>query len=272
MTSVAVLLFLINTFTVSPQNEDDYSTDAYSENVRPINNLHQSLPHRKLSNFDDNSKSSPPEHLHFYDLSFSLPSELNYIDCVNTTVTPSFQICLYNDWADIFISAGLRSSGIWEPYITDIYQKALHKYPDAVVIDIGANIGYYSLMAARMGHRVIAVEPVYDNILRFHKSAHIGKFADKISLLYNALSDKIENVTISENIDNQGGIHVKSLDGLDVNKLVENNEHAIVGTTTLNHLLKVMTFSQAIIKVDIGKHGYHFNKQFNDSKKKILKE
>ena len=44
---------------------------------------------------------------------------------------------------------------------------------DTDVIDIGANIGVYSLLAAKLGRNVIAVEPLYENLNRMHKAAHL---------------------------------------------------------------------------------------------------
>ena len=41
--------------------------------------------------------------------------------------------------------------------------------------DTGANIGLYSLIAARMGHEVVAVEPYKQNLHHFHKAVQLGK-------------------------------------------------------------------------------------------------
>ncbi len=45
---------------------------------------------------------------------------------------------------------------MYEPGITYLIQQGLSKYPDALFMDLGANIGYYSLLAARSGHKTIA--------------------------------------------------------------------------------------------------------------------
>ena len=44
------------------------------------------------------------------------------------------------------------------------------------VLDVGANIGVYSLVAAAMGHNVIAVEPFDGNLRRFHKAINLGAY------------------------------------------------------------------------------------------------
>ncbi len=74
-----------------------------------------------------------------------------------------------------------------------------------MVIDIGAQIGQYSLFAAQMGLRVLTVEPFYDNILRLHKAAHIEKLEDKITLIQNALSNKRNETKLLQPVKNNIG-------------------------------------------------------------------
>ena len=75
-------------------------------------------------------------------------------------------------------------------------------------MDVGAQIGQYSLFAAKMGRDVITVEPFYDNILRIHKASKEEKIEARIKLIKNALSDKRNEVkllqkTIDTNIGGQ---------------------------------------------------------------------
>jgi len=46
------------------------------------------------------------------------------------------------------------------------------------------------MFAAKLGHRVLAVEPFYDNILRIHKGSYMEKIYNNIVLIQNAISDK----------------------------------------------------------------------------------
>lgn len=59
-----------------------------------------------------------------------------------------------------------------------------------VLYDIGANIGIYSLYAARKGHRVIAFEPESQNHAIFNRHISLNQLSDKITLLGVALADK----------------------------------------------------------------------------------
>ena len=63
------------------------------------------------------------------------------------------------------MSGTIRRVGIWEPHIVKDFQNILYSDPDLGFIDIGANIGLYSLVALAMGHTVLAVEPFKVNIL-----------------------------------------------------------------------------------------------------------
>jgi FkbM family methyltransferase len=61
---------------------------------------------------------------------------------------------------DEFISGDLARSGIWEPFETKVFGRLC--LPADIVLDLGANIGWYSMLAARRvgaQGRVIAFEP-----------------------------------------------------------------------------------------------------------------
>lgn len=63
------------------------------------------------------------------------------------------------------VSDSLRFNSVWEEKITGMIQSELGSLGDsAVLLDIGANIGWFTLAAAYAGHRVIALEPVAGNI------------------------------------------------------------------------------------------------------------
>jgi FkbM family methyltransferase len=70
---------------------------------------------------------------------------------------------LYCDTADAAVTPGLRS-GVYEPHLTRVFERYCH--PGMTVVDVGANLGYYSLLASRLvgtSGRVIALEPNSEN-------------------------------------------------------------------------------------------------------------
>ncbi|XP_076459505.1 uncharacterized protein LOC143292801 [Babylonia areolata] len=163
-------------------------------------------------------------------------------NCTLTKTSPVFHICVYPQELDIYISAALTTGGVWEPHITKLFQFALLKFPHSTFIDIGANIGYYSLLAASMGHQVMAVEPSPQNMKKLIQGIHVNKLANKIYVLQNAVAKSHRNVSLSVNSNNQGGIMV--LEDKDP-------DHQTVQTIVLDDLLHLIDTPTAIIKMDI---------------------
>jgi hypothetical protein len=85
------------------------------------------------------------------------------MDCVPTRgmviqQVQSIKICVHENSIDQHISGSLRSKGMWEEHIVTPFLNLVKRYPQAVVLDLGAQLGVYGLLAARAGSRVIFVE------------------------------------------------------------------------------------------------------------------
>lgn len=217
------------------------------------------LQHRKL-NSRTRVKAPLGHQIVTYNLSKEVPLDVETFECVRTETNPKFKLCIHDPAKDKFISNYIKNGGIWEPHLTKIFTKALDNYPNAVTIDIGANIGYYSMLSCVKDHSVIAIEPAYTHIVRFHQGALYNNCHNKIVLLKNALYDDYVNVTLTHSEDNQGGIWIDQpnvIPGGTMTKLHHSNKFVakqdeMVQTTTLDDLLSIAALSQAIIKIDIG--------------------
>jgi len=77
------------------------------------------------------------------------------------------------------------------------------------VLDIGANIGYYALLAAKMGQQVVAVEPVLDSIRRLHHAAYIEDVTEHITVVYNGIADVRTRATLRQSGHNQGDSRIE---------------------------------------------------------------
>lgn len=62
----------------------------------------------------------------------------------------------------------------------------------SVFVDVGANIGLYSLYAAKKGHRVIALEPESLNFACLNLNIKDNNFKDKISAFPIAVNDELK--------------------------------------------------------------------------------
>lgn len=79
----------------------------------------------------------------------------------------------------------------YEPYTTELFLRALK--PGAVVVDIGAQFGYYSLLAAKVvgpKGRVFAFEPALSNFEILNQNIQINDYADIIHPIQKAVGDK----------------------------------------------------------------------------------
>lgn len=91
---------------------------------------------------------------------------------------------------DQIISAKLRQERCWEAYETSLTLRHLH--PGDVYVDVGANIGYYTLVAAqRVGPhgKVIAYEPDKDNFALLQANVALNGLS-QVQVFPCALSDK----------------------------------------------------------------------------------
>ncbi len=75
---------------------------------------------------------------------------------------------------DTYISGSLLGGrATWEPDIAVAMRRALQGAcsPDKLVVDVGANVGYFSAIAAADGCSVVSFEPVPRNVRALHASA-----------------------------------------------------------------------------------------------------
>jgi FkbM family methyltransferase len=68
--------------------------------------------------------------------------------------------------------------------------------PGSVVLDVGANVGIYTLLAAKLGAKVFAIEADPRNLkmLRYH--VHLNGFDDRVTILPTAVGDQEGTVTL----------------------------------------------------------------------------
>lgn len=154
------------------------------------------------------------------------PRPTNVIDCVRTKTKPKFTICIFPSVEDRYVSASIRSNGNWELHITNLIKKSLNAHPHAIFLDIGANIGYFSLLAAAMNRKVVAVEANPTAIRLFHASVLRNYFHKQITLFL--LKIRLNNyyieiqIVASDRFLISGFADLKVLDRLSLNCLDRN--------------------------------------------------
>jgi len=77
--------------------------------------------------------------------------------------------------------------------------------PPGIFLDVGANIGQYSVLAAAMGHIVFAIEPIPEQVDMIQRTAKLNGFQDRTHTFRNGVSDYYSQVHINIHKTNKGG-------------------------------------------------------------------
>jgi FkbM family methyltransferase len=229
-------------------------TETY-QTKKPVAASNSSIKHKNVS---------IDKHIKLYDLKDSPKVDKLVLDCVKMAhiVVQPVAICVHDPKNDKYVSSSLKSQGVWEYPNVNFFMKVLRADPSLQVLDLGAQLGQYTLYATTLGRLSVAVEPFYDNYIRLHASAMRGNLTDKITLVNNGLSDKrgeVKRLLRSE--DNNGGQKIDdSINGSLTNQTQTNqadDKYSLV-TIEMNDLAAVLpqNFTQALMKIDI--EGYEF--------------
>lgn len=76
-----------------------------------------------------------------------------------------------------------------EIFDEQVYRAAPHIHPGDVVVDLGANVGMFTVYAASLGAKVVAVEPFPDNIPQLQKNVAAAGFAGQVEVIESACGD-----------------------------------------------------------------------------------
>jgi FkbM family methyltransferase len=108
------------------------------------------------------------------------------------------------------------------------YLNEISKNQNSIFLDIGANMGYYSIMASDFGFdKIYAFEPLPKMIKRMSENIKINNLEDLIEIIPFALGDSKKKVEIFEGAENIGGSSIinsnKSNDKIGVNMIQLND-------------------------------------------------
>ncbi len=110
---------------------------------------------------------------------------------------------------DDYIGASIVANHIYEPHVTTVIRKKLH--PGDVFLDIGANLGYFTMLASSIvgpSGKVIAFEPNPQNLQLIYESQIYNSFSNQTIYPY-AVSDQagiLKFTTVGSN----GGVVTKN--------------------------------------------------------------
>lgn len=124
---------------------------------------------------------------------------------------------------------------------TNQYGLTVNEIKNRSVIDIGANIGCLSVLAASMGARmVIGVEPVGETFLKFRSNVEKSGFTNILPMKFVVSSTEGNNFKISTNNSNSGANSLYNV----------NDDYELVPGVTFDTLLKLAIGDDIFLKLD----------------------
>ena len=161
--------------------------------IRPSDHLLTGYDLRELEHENDIVHDQPVRVYrvqHPGDVAIDPNFESDFWGVVDFKPVPVFSIDTHDPVSqDTYISANVHSGGVepWDPYVWDALVSILTLVKDRTpyMVDVGANLGYFSLAAASLGARVTAFEPMSRNARKLSKSIQRNRF--EIALYQNAV-------------------------------------------------------------------------------------
>ncbi len=114
---------------------------------------------------------------------------------------------------DLEITRRMLTLASWEPFETEVFEQVLR--PGMTLVDVGANIGHYTLEAARRvgaAGRVIAFEPEPNNFELLCRNIEANRYAN-VTPVRKALSNHSGVARLALSAENLGGHHLEYASG-----------------------------------------------------------
>ena len=108
------------------------------------------------------------------------------------------------------VSNAIADSGSWMPHQTKFISLLLGNASSkpGVFLDIGANIGWFTLAMSALGHKVIAIEPMCNNVALMRASLEASHLSDHVILHSDGLSATTGRCIIHSDNGNIGDGHM----------------------------------------------------------------
>jgi len=145
---------------------------------------------------------------------------------VRSTHTKFFYMNIHNPLIDT-VSYKIFKEGCFECDHLAKLLDALSSYPDSSLVDIGANIGMWTLVAASANHETFSMEPFADNYKRICNSVMKNSFYDKVHVFNVAATSSSTTFRIDVPNRNKGGGRVEEVVQQSEEAVVQNNKETI---------------------------------------------
>ena len=166
-------------------------------------------------------------------------------NCVSLrTFRGTTPICTYPVDKDIWVSGSIHRTGQWEGDLVYRQSVVFAARPELEFLDLGCNIGTYTLALAQQGVKVTAIDPMLENLELLSQSLKLGNLRENVTLIWNAVSNKRQLITFKDARNNVGGTQIQGAN-------LTNSHGYMARTILLDDLIPLFRGKQIIIKMDI---------------------
>lgn len=170
-----------------------------------------------------------------------------------TRTQPRFMMTYTDPSVDVDVSGSMHQLRIVEARYSYYFAKLSRRCCAAggLMLDVGANFGYYSLLAAKMGCRVIAWEPVPTFRAFFETAAALNNLSHRIHIRHSVVSD-LPGRNISLTVPLRGIWGTASIQGANVDSNIKGGSYTLrVPTETLDQVVRERACA---MKLDVEGH------------------
>jgi len=172
-------------------------------------------------------------------------------ECVET---PEFyggvksKVCILP--GETYSEGHLRSKGVFDGDTVNTIVRAMTVYPDATLLDCGANIGMVTTVVAAMGRQVVSVDPMKEHLSYLHRALELLGNEGNVRLLNNAVSNESGLLyPYTKNPNNWAAIKMYTEEEIKKNNFIPTGPP--VKVVTVMDILATITTPTVILKVDV---------------------
>lgn len=129
------------------------------------------------------------------------------------------------------------------------------KGKDGIFVDVGANVGMASFAAAVMGVRVLAFEPVLENLQRICEGVYFNRVGDLVTVFEAAASDRKGNITFHKLV---GRLDNSAVSAVGAKLAFKSNEEIELQVRTIP-LDEVIEESDRVLLLKIDVQGWEYH-------------
>jgi FkbM family methyltransferase len=168
---------------------------------------------------------------------------------IPTTTKNSFLMNIHDPSSDE-ISRNIQKDGCWECSHIRALEETLEKHPDASFLDIGGNIGMWTLAASALGRNTYTIEPNRLNYERICRSINKNGFHPVTHVLNVAATAMPTSLKLGIPKGNLGGTSVRQVEAGDTTSPSSSSGAGIVQGVPIRQL-GLPTDRPYIIKIDV---------------------